>query len=70
MNAKLMYCESCNREVRVVWSPGPAHEGHASLPDGPELVCLDCGQPCSGRHCPLTNLSHTVMERRLESLDS
>jgi hypothetical protein len=68
MKAKLMYCESCNREVRVTWTAAPEHEGHANLPDGPELICLECGTPCSGHHCPITNLSHVVMHNRLEEL--
>ena len=69
MKAKLMYCEGCNREVRVVWSPAPEHDGHANLADGPELVCLDCGRPCAGKICSVTNLSHIVMEQRLLELE-
>jgi hypothetical protein len=43
----------------------PTHEGHASLPDGPELVCLDASDPHCEGVCPITNMAHTVMELRL-----
>lgn len=69
MNAKLMYCETCNREVRVLYTPAPTHEGHANIPDGPELVCLECGGLCLDKQCPITNMSHTVMEQRLTQLE-
>jgi hypothetical protein len=65
MKAKLAFCDRCNREVRVTWTDVPLHGGQAPLHD-PELVCLDCGAACADGHCSLTNLSHTVMETRME----
>ncbi|MEX2284106.1 MAG: hypothetical protein WEE89_16585 [Gemmatimonadota bacterium] len=68
MKTKLAYCDRCNREVRVVWSEIPLHGGQAPLHD-PELVCLDCGTACANAICSITNLSHVVMENRVEQLD-
>jgi hypothetical protein len=59
------YCRTCGHNVRVAYTAAPTHEGHANIPDGPELVCIDATDPhCIGT-CPLSNLSHQVMDLRL-----
>ena len=61
----IVYCRACQHNVRVAYTPAPTHEGHATLPDGPEVVCLDAADPHCQGVCPITNMSHTVMELRL-----
>ena len=59
------YCPGCQREVELTVSPAPLHRGHANLPDGAQVVCLDFGEGCSGRRCPLTGSPGIVMGVRL-----
>jgi hypothetical protein len=69
MKAKLGYCARCNREVRLAMTDAPLHGGQATLPDAPELICLECSDACVGEVCPLTNMSHVVMEHRKEQIE-
>ena len=69
MKAKLAYCARCNREVRLLTTDTPLHGGQATLPDAPELICLECSAACAGEVCPLTNLAHVVMEHRREQVE-
>ena len=60
------YCRRCTHNVRVAYTAAPTHEGHANIPDAPELICLDVvGLYCHGV-CPLSNLTHETMLTRLE----
>lgn len=59
------YCPGCDREVHLTLSRAPVHRGHANLPDGAEVVCLDFGEGCSGGRCPLTGSPGIVMAVRL-----
>jgi hypothetical protein len=68
MKAKLAYCARCNREVRLIETDLPLHGGQATLPDAPELICLECSARCGPGPCPLTNLAHVVMEHRIEQM--
>ena len=70
MNTRIMYCSACGREVDVTWTPMPTHEGHAPIPDGPELVCLDLNAARCNGTCPITNLSHAAMQARLTSTET
>lgn len=65
MRTELHYCPECDHEVQIAWTPAPSHEGHATLPDAPELVCLDLTECCTGGVCPLSNLPRLVMGVRL-----
>lgn len=65
MNTQLAYCSACDQQVRIVVTPAPAHEGHANIPDAPEVVCLDFGDRCTGRFCPMFGLPHVLMGVRL-----
>ena len=38
MDTELAYCPTCRHQVRLAWTPAPTHEGHANIPDAPELV--------------------------------
>ena len=58
------YCPACQKQVELVVTPEPSHEGHANLHDG-ELVCLECGERCPRGTCPLSGQTHPVMAMRL-----
>lgn len=60
------FCEHCKREVRVAYTGMPTHEGHANIPDAPELICLDVISPLCDGTCPLSNLTHDTMLIRLD----
>lgn len=60
-----VYCRACQHNVRVAYTTVPTHEGHANLPDSPELVCLDATDPNCAGVCPITNMAHAVMDVRL-----
>jgi hypothetical protein len=66
MDTQKLYCSACGREVRVAWTSAPLHGGQATLPDAPELICLDLEQNCSNSTstCPVTGLSRVVMSMR------
>ena len=65
MDTELAYCPTCRHQVRLAWTPAPTHEGHANIPDAPELVCLDVVEGCSGGTCPLSAMARPVMALRL-----
>lgn len=70
MKTSTTYCARCNRNVPVAFTAAPAHQGHATLPDGPELVCLGMNESCeAATACCLTNLSPVVMRARLGACD-
>jgi hypothetical protein len=60
------YCGRCMRSVRVAYTGMPTHEGHANIPDAPELICLDVTGPFCDGTCPLSNLTHETMLTRLD----
>jgi hypothetical protein len=64
MDTQVVFCDSCGREVRIVETPGPTHEGHAPLHDA-ETVCLDAGECPRGGSCSVTGASGRVMTLRL-----
>ena len=59
------YCPRCNRDVTVAITPAPAHEGHANLPDGGNIVCLEFGAQCTGPMCATFAVPRVVMGVRL-----
>jgi len=65
MKTELAYCSGCGHKVRLVFTEPPPHDGHANLPDGAELVCLDYHEECSGGKCPMTGRPGVVMGVRL-----
>lgn len=64
METQLVYCPGCNHKVRLVLTDAP-RDGHANLPDGAQMVCLDFGQACGEGACPLTGRPGVVMGMRL-----
>ncbi len=65
METTLAYCSARDQKVRVAWTEDHAHEGHANLPDGPVLVCLDYGERCTGELCPMLGQKKILMAVRL-----
>jgi len=65
METTLAFCPTCRYEVRLALTPAPTHEGHANIPDAPELVCLDVIEGCSRGTCPLGAMARPVMTLRL-----
>ncbi|HEX8903491.1 MAG TPA: hypothetical protein VF771_01475 [Longimicrobiaceae bacterium] len=65
METELAFCPTCRHDVHLAWTAAPTHEGHANIPDAPELICLDVAEGCSGGTCPLTDLARPVMALRL-----
>ncbi len=60
------FCPHCQREVEVAITPPPPRDGHANLPEGGEVVCLEFGGDCTGEDlCPLAGTSPVVMGVRL-----
>ncbi|MDT8368553.1 MAG: hypothetical protein RQ745_05060 [Longimicrobiales bacterium] len=64
MEISTVYCPGCNHKVRLTITPDH-RTGHANLPDGGEVVCLDFGEGCSEGACPLTGRPGLVMGVRL-----
>lgn len=65
MKTEVAYCSGCGHQVRLVFTEPPPHDGHASLPEGTEIVCLDYEESCSGGKCPTTGTPGIVMGVRL-----
>ena len=65
MKTEIAYCSGCGHKVRLVFTDAPPHDGHANLPDGAEIVCLDYQESCSGGKCPATGKTGLVMGVRL-----
>lgn len=65
MKKHMTYCSHCEKDVHFVVTRSPAHEGHANLPDGGQVVCLDFGEQCENSVCPLAGLPSIVMGIRL-----
>lgn len=65
MKTEVAYCSGCGHKVRLVFTDPPPHDGHANLPDGAEIVCLDYQEACSGGKCPMTGKPSIIMGVRL-----
>jgi DNA-directed RNA polymerase subunit RPC12/RpoP len=64
METKTVYCSACDRDVSIVITDDPSHDGHANLHDA-EVVCLEIGHECTGNLCPVGAAPPTVMAARL-----
>lgn len=70
MDSKTAICPHCSTPVRIRISPGPSLSGgHATLPDGHDVVCLDFHESCADGECPLVGVSGLVMGIRLARSD-
>jgi hypothetical protein len=64
MKQEVVYCPSCRHGVRIGVEEGHL-DGHANLPEGGQLVCLDFGGACGEGTCPLSGRPGVVMGVRL-----
>ena len=64
-DARSVYCPGCDAQVQITMTRAPAHGGHANLPDGAEMVCLNFGGGCADGRCPMTGMPGIVMGVRL-----
>lgn len=62
--AERAYCPGCNRSIHLV-STEEHRDGHANLPEGADVVCLDFGGGCTDGRCPVTGAMGIVMGVRL-----
>jgi len=61
-----MHCPACEGQARITTTELPLHGGQPTLPDSPQLVCLDFGDQCGDREtCALSGLPRMVMAVRL-----
>jgi hypothetical protein len=65
MKSEVAYCSGCGHKVRLVFTDPPPRSGHANLPDGAEVVCLDYQEGCTAGRCPTTGKPGIVMGVRL-----
>ena len=65
MNSEVAFCSGCGREVRLVFTDPPPHDGQANLREDAEIVCLDYKEGCSEGKCPTTGKPGIVMGVRL-----
>lgn len=64
MKSAQLFCGACDREVRVMITEAPDHEGQAPLHDE-EVICLEIGEQCTGALCPLGAVAPDAMVERL-----
>jgi hypothetical protein len=65
MEAHVIYCSACDREVRVVFPIEPA-PSDAAIEVDPKGICADyCSQSCTGTVCALFDLPPEEMRQRL-----
>ena len=64
MKSQQIFCGACDREVRVMITDAPPHEGQAPLTDE-EVICLEIGDKCTGNVCPLGAAGPDAMVARL-----
>jgi hypothetical protein len=69
METHTAYCSACDQPVRIAMTPVPLHGGQATLPDAPDVVCLDFGERCTGQFCPMFGLPRLMMGVRLARSD-
>jgi ribosomal protein S27AE len=64
MRTHRLFCSACEREVNLVITDAPEHEGQATLLDS-EVVCLEVGERCTGALCPLGAAGPDAMVSRI-----
>lgn len=65
MEARLAYCATCDRPVRVVVKKeAPAWPSPFQL-DPNDVVCLEHGETCTGALCPIFDVPSGQMEENL-----
>jgi hypothetical protein len=62
MEVHLAYCSGCDRQVKVVVNPAVLEEGRE--PTTSDLICLEHGEACTGKLCPVFGVPSDEMEAR------
>jgi hypothetical protein len=66
MEARLAYCATCDRPVRVlVKNDAPAWPTPYD-PVASDIVCLEHGDTCTGEMCPIFDVPSAEMKEHLE----
>ena len=68
MDERLFDCPRCDQQVRIVLTPA-SPDGHATVPDGTDVVCLDFREECTESACPVCGVAGIVMGVRLARSD-
>lgn len=67
MEAHMVYCSACDREVKVLFARPPQQSNAASEVD-PSGVCVDyCSDACTGSMCALFDLPPAEMLAKLKA---
>lgn len=64
MKSHRLFCSACEREVNLVITDAPLHDGQATLLDS-DVVCLEVGEKCTGALCPLGVVGPDAMVARI-----
>lgn len=64
MRELTMYCSARDQDVHVILTDEMAHDGQAPVVDT-EVICLEIGEKCTGRMCPICAMSAEAMDARL-----
>ena len=64
MREMTMFCSARDQDVRIIVTDEPVHQGQAPLLD-PEMICLEVGERCTGRLCPVCAIAGDAMDARL-----
>lgn len=67
MRETTIHCSARDTDVRVLLTDEPLYDGQAPLADS-ELICLEIGDGCTGRTCPLGAEAPTEMDVALVKL--
>lgn len=59
-----MYCSARDQDVRVVLTDEPVHDAQAPMEDA-ELICLEIGDHCTGKLCPICAIPPAAVDARL-----
>ena len=66
MEVHMAYCSGCDRQVKVVVNPEVVAAGKE--PTASDLICLEHGERCSGKLCPIFGVPSEEMEARYGKL--
>lgn len=65
MEARLAYCATCDRPVRVLVRKEAPSWPTPYEPDPGDIVCLEHGESCTGAMCPIFELPTDQMRENL-----
>jgi hypothetical protein len=60
MKTQIAYCSACDCDVRILVTDAPLHDAQAPVADA-DVVCLEIGEQCTGKLCPVGAVSPAAM---------